>query len=147
MNVELLKQLQTDLPKSVQEMIALIGFSNTLKVVQALGGTTWRVAIGRSAEGEAKREALAEMVGSEAEQLLRQHYAQNEIYLPRCCALLRKVRDLNIHNEYDIAIKQGLSARDTVWQLARQYQLSDRRVWDIVNSYIPDQEQYALFGS
>ena len=139
------KQLQAELPQSIRDMVEVIGFTHALKVVQALGGTTWRIAEGRGKDGEAKRAALADLVGAETEELLHKYYAGDEIYLPRCAALVRKLRNINMHQQFDRDIKQGRTARDSVADLARQHKLSDRQVWDILNLYLSTPEQQGLF--
>lgn len=144
MNLEQVKSLQAELPQSVQEMVAVIGLNHTLNVVRALGGTTWRIAAGRGKEGEAKRAALAELVGSDTEELLHKYYVGDEVYLPRCTALVRKLRNIEIHQQFEHEVRQGRTARDSVSELARQHQLSDRHIWDILNLYIPVPEQQGL---
>lgn len=145
MDLEQVKQLQAELPQSVQDMIVVIGFNHALKVVQALGGTTWRIASGRGKDGEAKRAALAELVGSETEDLLHKYYAGDELYLPRCAVLVRTLRNINMHQQFEQDVRQGRTARDSVSDLARQHRLSDRQVWDILNLYMPVPEQQGLF--
>lgn len=145
MNLEMVKQLQAELPQSIQDMVAVIGFSHTLKVVQALGGTTWRIASGRGKDGEAKRAALAERVGTDTEELLHKYYAGDEIYLPRCAALLRKLRNIDMHQQFERDVRQGRTARDSVADLAREHKLSDRQIWDILNLYMPVPKQQGLF--
>lgn len=145
MRPELFKALQTELPQTVQDMVATIGLQHTLIVVQALGGTTWRFAAGKGETGEAKRAALVDLVGEETEKLLHQHYARDELYLPRCAALLRKLRNMEIHQQFDRDIENGSTARDSVAGLARQHRLSDRQIWDILNQYVPVPEQQGLF--
>lgn len=145
MTPELFQAVQDELPQTVQDMITAIGLNHTLIVVQALGGTTWRFAVGKGETGEAKRAALAELVGEETENILHQFYARDEIYLPRCAALLRKLRNIKIHQQFDQDIANGSTARDSVAALARTHRLSDRHVWDILNEYILVPEQHGLF--
>lgn len=133
------------LPASVRDMVGRIGLLATLTVVERMGGTTWRVAEGHGSEGAAKREALADWVGTDTEMLLHRHYAGEEIYLPRCHSALVALRNQQIHQRVEQGLRQGHSASALVADLAREYRLSDRRVWDILKQ-VPVPEQGGLFG-
>lgn len=124
--------LQPLLPVNVRDMVDRIGLPATLVVVKRLGGVTWRVAEGRSRNGQAKRAALAQQIGHDVEALLHQEYAGEEIYLARCQSALLRWRDVEINRKFEDRIRKGQTARKTVAVLAREYRLSDRRVWDIL---------------
>lgn len=130
-----LTQLQDLLPPNVQDMAQRIGLPATLVVVERMGGTTWRIAEGRTAEGEAKRAALADLIGSELEQLLHREYSGEEIYLARCHKALLHWRDLAIHQRFEQGVREGVTARTLVAELAREFQLSDRRIWDVLKHH------------
>lgn len=140
-----LSQVKELLPRNVRDMAARIGLPATLMVVDKLGGTTWRIAEGRNPEGEAKRAALAELVGSEIEEQLHREYAGEEIYLARCHAAVLRWRNLEIHARFEQGVREGRTARDLVAELAREYRLSDRWVWEIVNQHLPALDQGQLF--
>lgn len=140
-----MSQLQELLPVNVRDMAQRIGLPNTLVVVERLGGITWRVAEGRNSEGEAKRAALAELVGSDIEEQLHREYAGEEIYLARCHTAVLRWRNIEINRRFEQGVREGLSARTLVAELAREYKLSDRWVWEIINHYIPPIEQGKLF--
>ncbi|CDM42408.1 Mor transcription activator family protein [Ectopseudomonas oleovorans] len=140
-----LSQLQELLPENVRDMAARIGLPATLRVVERMGGTTWRVAEGRTPEGEAKRAALADIVGSDIEEMLHREYAGDEFYLARCHAAVLRWRNLEIHQRFEQGVREGLTARTLVAELAREYRLSDRRVWIILKEHLPPVEQGTLF--
>ncbi len=140
-----LSQLQELLPENVRDMVARIGLPATLVVVDRLGGTTWRVAEGKTPEGEAKRAALADLVGSEIEELLHREYAGDEFYLARCHAAVQRWRNIEINQRFEQGVREGVTARTLVAELAREYKLSDRRVWDILKQHLPPVEQGTLF--
>lgn len=140
-----LEQVQELLPRSVRDMSQRLGLSATLVVVEKLGGISWRVAEGRGGEGEARRAALAELVGSDIEEQLHHHYAGEELYLAKCDAALRRLRDLQIHRRFEAGVRQGRGARDLVAELAREYKLSDRWVWEILGRFLPEPAQGTLF--
>lgn len=126
------EQLQL-LPKTIHSMVQRLGLTNTLVVVEKLGGTTWRVAEGKNDDGKKQRQALANLVGEAIESELHRHYAGADLYVARCRLLIIDLRDAAIHQEFERLIREGISARAVVARLARQYQLSDRWVWEILN--------------
>lgn len=140
-----LSQVKELLPRNVRDMASRIGLPATLVVVDRLGGTTWRIAEGRNPEGEAKRAALADLVGSDIEEQLHREYAGEEIYLARCHAALLRWRNLEIHARFERGVREGRSARDLVTELAREFCLSDRWVWQVLNTYLPSPDQGGLF--
>lgn len=134
------------LPETIRNMIPILGLANVLTVVEKLGGSTWQVAEGKTAEGRQKRVALAEIVGSEIEQILHQHYAGDSIYIARCKVLITRLRDSAIHHEFDQLINNNISARSAVAQLARTHKLSDRWVWNILKNMPLQSDQPDLFN-
>ena len=128
-----LRQVQDMLPDNVMDMASRIGLPSTLVVVEKMGGTLWRVAEGRASTGEARREALAELVGSEIEELLHMHYQGEEIYVARCHRALVRWRDLEITMRFEKGLRDGQTVRSLLNDLAREYKLSSRWVWEIVN--------------
>ena len=133
------------LPVSIKDMVGRIGLSSTLTVVERMGGITWRVAEGHGPEGAAKRAALADWVGTDIEELLHRHYQNEELYIPRCHAALLALRNQHIHQRVEQGLRQGYTACALVMDLAREYRLSDRRVWEILKQ-VPVPEQGGLFG-
>ncbi|EMB5660455.1 Mor transcription activator family protein [Pseudomonas aeruginosa] len=132
-----LAHLQDQLPPQIQEMAARIGLPATLTVVSRLGGTTWRVAKGKTQGGEAKRAALAEIVGSEIEELLHREYAGEILYLAQCKAAGLQWRNMLINAHFEQGIRKGIPANTLVAELARENQLSDRRIWTILKQPLP----------
>ncbi|HEJ2930291.1 TPA: hypothetical protein SL238_002003 [Pseudomonas aeruginosa] len=128
-----LREVQDMLPDTVRDMAGRIGLPATLVVVEQLGGTSWRIAEGRARRGEARRAALAELVGSDIEEQLHTHYRGEEIYVARCHKALVRWRDLEIVERFEQGLRDGQTARSLLSDLARQYNLSDRWIWEIVN--------------
>lgn len=133
------------LPETIRSMVQRIGLANTLVVVKKLGGTTWRVADGKTDDGRKQRKALADLVGEAIEAALHQHYAGADLYIAQCRALMTGLRDAAIHQEFDHLIRQGISARTVVTRLARQHRLSDRWIWEILNKVPVSSPQTELF--
>ncbi|MFI8744506.1 Mor transcription activator family protein [Pseudomonas sp. NPDC077186] len=129
-----LEQVQALLPQQIHEIAQVIGLPGALRLVQELGGTTWEFAKGANRNGSIRVAALAEILGEEAASLLTQHLGGEKIYIPRCAAALRQQRDLEIHRQFEQAVREGVTANTVVAELARAYTLSDRRVWRILKA-------------
>lgn len=125
-------QEQLPLPLHVREIARVVGISSALRLVSELGGTTWEFAKGANRNGQIRVAALGDILGEEAAALLTSHLGGGKIYIPQCKAALRRLRDLEIHRQFEQAVREGVSANTVVAELARAYALSDRRVWIIL---------------
>lgn len=136
------------LPDTIRNMIPILGLVDTMTVVEKLGGSTWQVAEGKTEEGRQKRAALAGLVGDEIESKLHQYYAGDNLYIAQCKALITKLRDAAIHQEFEFLIQKGkLSARSAVTCLAQKHRLSDRWIWEILKRLPLESPQADLFSS
>jgi len=123
------------LPELAADMVARLGLADTLQIVERLGGLTVRIAVPHTPADKPPREPL--------ECALHRHYASEILYIPRCAQLLAQQRNRAIHGEFEALLRQGKSARSIVAQLARQFQLSDRRIWDILKLPLTGETQAA----
>lgn len=129
-----LDQVKSVLPRQVLDIAEAIGMPATQRLVNELGGTTWPVAQGKRRQGIIRHAALVDVVGVEAAEIMAQRWANVQLYIPRCDAALRAVRDFNINAEFVQGVREGISANTLVAQLARSNELSDRRIWEILKS-------------
>ncbi|MCY1510142.1 Mor transcription activator family protein [compost metagenome] len=135
MNLEQVKEL---LPGRILEIAAAIGLPATQRLVEQLGGTTWTPAKGVRRLGIIRHEALSEIIGHEAAAIVAQRWANVPIYIPRCDAALRRLRDLEINRQFEQGVREGVSANTLVAEFARAYGLSDRRIWEILKQTVPE---------
>jgi hypothetical protein len=119
------------LPAMAQELADSIGLRKTLRLVEALGGTTFPVPKRETKLGELRFNVLADVVGVDAAEVIVRRYGSTDLYIPRCADALRRARDTAICREYDRLI-QAMSGNEAVQRLARTHRLSDRRVFDIL---------------
>ena len=133
-----LEQVREQLPAQVLEIAQVVGMPAALRLVGELGGTTWEFARGANRNGQIKVAALADIIGDEAAQRLTMRLGGETIYIPRCVAALRRLRDLEIHRQFVQAVREGVGARVVVAELARTYKLSDRRIWIILDQVLPE---------
>jgi len=105
---------------------------DTLRIVERLGGLTVRIAVRDTPAHKPPRRALAQAIGFKRECALHHHYASEILYIPRCAQLLAQQRNRAIHGAFEDLLRDGKSARSIVEILARQFGLSDRRIWAIL---------------
>jgi len=120
------------LPELAADMVARLGFTDTLRIIERLGGLTVRIAVRDTPAHQPPREPLARLLGQDLECALHRHYASEILYIPRCAQLLAQQRNCAIHGEAEALLRQGKGMRGIVATLARQFGLSDRRIWDIL---------------
>lgn len=124
-------QHEDSMPAMAREIAGLIGMPDTLRLVEALGGTTFPVPKRGNKLGELRFSMLEQAVGVKAAEILCQQYGGTNLYIPRCAEVLRRIRDTEMVFHFDREIK-GRSANAVVAEIALMYGLSDRRVWHIL---------------
>ncbi|MCM2318083.1 MAG: hypothetical protein NDI93_01995 [Pseudomonas sp.] len=135
MNLDQVKGL---LPKQLLEISEAIGLPAAQRLVEELGGTTWPVAKGVRRLGIIRHEALKEVVGETAANIMAERWANVPLYIPKCDVALRRVRDLEINQQFVQGVREGISANTLVAELARTYKLSDRSIWKILKQPEPE---------
>lgn len=138
-----LDQVKGVLPRQVLDIADAIGLPATQRLVEKLGGTTWLVAKGVRRLGIIRHQALVDVIGIEAADIMAKRWANVQLYIPRCDAALRAVRDFDINAQYVEGVRNGVSANALVACLALKHNLSDRRIWEILKT--PTDLQSDLF--
>lgn len=126
-----LDEVQHLLPEMAKLIATLIGLPKALKLVEAWGGTTFPVSKNKRREGQIRFEALADVVGVDAAEILTRHFGGEVLSIPRCAAAMREVRDRMIRAEFDQETLQH-TAVFAVNQLARRYHMTERNVWMVL---------------
>lgn len=114
------------------DVIPIIGQAVAAELVRRLGGTTFPVPKRETAQGELRYRQLAAVVGEEAAGLLVYHYGGTMLYIPRGARAIQEQRDAAIHDAVTDAIRSGRTMTEVVNEMALKYQLTDRRVWEIL---------------
>lgn len=130
-------QLQSLLPASIHEVAAVIGMPATLRLVERFGGTTLPLPAGANRIGRNYLRALAKQIGDDDAQKLAHYCAGEPLYIPRCDAALRRLRDLSICDQFEAAVRTGKTANKAVVELALEYKLTDRWIWNILKETPP----------
>jgi hypothetical protein len=118
------------LPSSVQTLIALIGLPLTLRMIDALGGTTLNLY-----RSDACVERLAATVGRDAAHAIIKFYGNTPVTVATCSKALVLVRNRDLLAKFDrLTQNEGRSARAAVTQIARDYGVHERTVWRVLNT-------------
>ena len=136
MEINAMAVVPDDLPDVARQLVDLVGLSNTVSLVERLGGTTFPVAAGVNALGKLRYNLLAEIVGVTAADKLTKEYGRTRLYIPTCAKALREARNRAICAEFSQLTAPGgdVSGNDAVFTLARKYRVSDRLVWQILKT-------------
>ncbi len=129
-----------NLPKSIRDIVDLVGMPATMALVKAYGGIYLKVPTGARADG-AVRARLIGLMGEEAAEALIRTYGGERVAIARCAAALRDERDNRIISSYDagtsattIALREGMTERHVRTILKRVpgegYGLAERAVVD-----------------
>lgn len=113
------KFAQDKLPRNLREIVDLIGQQPAEQLVARFGGTT--ITFPRTTHNN----QLTQFLGKEVTEKLVRRYSGTPLYVPKNFHPSIATRDVEIYRRY----KHGLS---NVSQLAREYGISDRRVWNII---------------
>ncbi|WP_423197430.1 Mor transcription activator domain-containing protein [Cupriavidus sp. H19C3] len=130
-----LSEVTNLLPAVAQALVRTIGITQTIRLVERLGGSTFPVPLRKNAAGEVRYQVLAEAVGEDAATQLVSALGGIEVYIPLCSAALREIRDREMRTEFDSMTgkERQYSALNAVAELAVRYRISDRQVWRILN--------------
>lgn len=129
------------LPPVVLDMVDLIGFPETEKLVKAFGGVSFRFT-----DGVVYFPKLLKLLGKESAVKLRQYFRSEQVYIPRCDAALRILRNRRFKADFDyLTSAQGESARMAMLTLCPKYQISDRYGWKIIKTANTHSSQANLF--
>ncbi|MEE6042751.1 Mor transcription activator family protein [Avibacterium paragallinarum] len=132
------------LPPVVLEMVDLVGFDVTEKIIRHFGGVCFLFS-----DGAMYFPKLKSLVGLEHATALRQYFKSEEVYIPRCEVALRTLRNIRLVNDFLIKTQvEGKSGRAAMLELCPKYALSDRQAWEIVRNaqrHSPLATQSSLF--
>lgn len=116
MTSKLSPELTEHLTPLVREIIDVIGFEATVRLVERFGGARIPLSRGEREHGEKYINILTEVISREdVDKLCR--YFGDEVYIARCSAALREVRDRQFLAYYDRMRGEGCSERHTLLSL------------------------------
>jgi hypothetical protein len=118
------------LPASAQKLVALIGLSATLRLVDLHGGHLINLY-----NSDTSLQRMGSVIGQDAAQALLKFYGNAPFTVPLCHSALKAVRNATIHAEFDrLTIDEGLSARESVIRITRLFtpHLHERTIWRVL---------------
>ncbi|OOH92186.1 mor transcription activator family protein [Pasteurellaceae bacterium 15-036681] len=119
------------LPPIVLEIVDIIGFRETEKLIRKLGGAPIRFSCGAFYFPK-----VADAVGVDNAKELRYYFGGKEsVYIPRCETALRMLRNQRFKSEFDSLREKGMSGRMIMVELCPKFGISDRQGWDVIHSF------------
>lgn len=119
------------LPGTAQLISRLIGLPKTLELIRVYGGTTFPVSKRCAPLGLIRYEALAEVIGVDAANVLTEHFGGDMLTIPKCATAMRELRDRHLRADFDRLIRE-MGTTYAASELARRYSLTERQVWRIL---------------
>ncbi len=101
-----------------------------LAILRGFGGQTLRVPARWPWRGD--NNALHQMLSEAQMKKIVAHFGGTDLYIPKCARYVLQLRNACIIQNYSKATQNGVSSGEAVQQLARQNNLSDRRIWGIL---------------
>ena len=128
---ESLYQVADLLPPTVADMVRTIGIEPTLRLVTALGGTSYDFPVG-VADSPRLRVLQDILAPDEIERLLA-IYGGARYYIPRCKAALRELRNREFRAAVELMVaRDGISQKLAIQQLAPRYDITERWAYEIL---------------
>lgn len=113
------------LPESIQEIMGVIGYEDTLKLVSAIGGVRFK--FGKGMRDTVRLRILCDLIGDKQTQKLLRVFGGDSLYIPRCVSLLQAHRNRQFCEEFhSLQEKSGQSKAMVLLQLCPKYGISNR---------------------
>ncbi|QGM80678.1 Mor transcription activator family protein [Otariodibacter oris] len=135
-----LASVEAYLPDVVKQMIEVVGFPATENVIKSFGGVDFSFSLGKQYFPR-----LVDVIGLDSATKLRQHFNRERLYIPRCDAALRILRNAKFRAEFEkIKKEKGISGNLAMLELCPKYGISERFAWKVLQE--PSSlEQESLF--
>lgn len=143
------------LPPQVVDFAQFIGYDKALLLVKSMGGVELAVPRGLKKHHSEKEQRLIDVIGIEASKNFMKVFGGARIYIPRCEALLRELRNRKFIECIELATQDGMTQTYAVQKFAYEFGFSERygnkllkRYREGKNSlnYAVDDSQMDLFG-
>lgn len=132
-SIEMMKthqhRLYQMMPKSIQELVDLIGMDETLRLIEAFGGLDYQIPKSMQANN-AKR--LLSVIGQVATAKLIQTYGGERVYINRCESLRLELRNQAFFYAVLAKMETGVSQTRAIQEVAPVFDISERYAYDII---------------
>lgn len=128
---EALYEVAELLPPSVVDIVNTIGIEPTLRLVTALGGTSYDFPVGVA--DSPRLRVLQDILAPDEIGRLFAVYGGARYYIPRCEAALRELRNRQFRHAVEAMVaRDGISQKLAIQQLAPQYDITERWAYEIL---------------
>ncbi|WP_449543628.1 Mor transcription activator family protein [Enterobacter ludwigii] len=127
-----IREVESLLPPVVRDILALIGFPATIKLLEVLGGTTFTIGKGLKESGCSRMELLASTIGQDNATRMSQHFGGDVLYIPRCERAIKELRNRKLVADVAKLRSEGKSMPWIMTELCPQYGISDRLAYLII---------------
>ncbi|UOO93599.1 Mor transcription activator family protein [Vitreoscilla stercoraria] len=128
------------LPDSAKELILIIGWEHTHKLIEHYPGTHFPLGKNITKAGKMLHAALSEVIGEANTQKVEIAFAaQRKLWIPKCDKILLELRNRKIRQEFDELTRNNhMTAELAVRNLALSHKLVERTIWRIMK--MPDMQ-------
>lgn len=135
-----LETVSDHLPAVVLELVELIGYRDTQSLIERIGGVSFPVGKNVNVVTGARRAGiLAAAVPDSALRKITARFGGETLYIPRCSAALRELRNRRFIADYSAMLAAGESGRFALITLCPRYGLSDRHAQRLLARQQSDQ--------
>lgn len=147
-------KLEAMLPALVKDIAQFIGYEKTFLLVQKMGGVYYPVPRGELITDGIKSEReqrLIDLIGEKSAQEFMRIYGGAKLYIPRCEAVLRELRNQKFCDVVLATVGDNCSLTQAVEKYAYEFGMSDRWAWTLLRKRhilpnVVDERQMDLFG-
>lgn len=143
MKIEL-EQVSGLLPDIVLELVGLIGWHSTARLIERLGGCSFIVSKENNRSDSKRANVLKKILSENDVKIIQKQYGGETIYIPRCFSALRQLRNESFLADYDKLISTGESQRFILMDLCPKYGISDRWAQRIIADSGDSKKQLSL---
>jgi hypothetical protein len=145
-----LAELEALLPESAKMLIHVLGYAATATLINRFGGVSLSGKSGDAQERTGGVHAkLREVLTEEELGKLIAYLGAEQFYIPRCCDVLRKLRNARFVAAVAAMQAQGTSLRLAMSMLCPEFGFSDRTGWALISKSAPappdTKQQLGLF--
>ncbi|HHR5813577.1 TPA: Mor transcription activator family protein [Providencia alcalifaciens] len=134
-----LVKFKTLLPDSAKQLIDVIGYTATSKLINQFGGVSLTgISHGATERTGGVHRLLEEILNDNEYKKLLQYIGQSVFYIPRCKSIFRQIRNQQFLSEFTLLNKQGYSRRQAMALLCPKYGFSDRIGWKLLHDLNKD---------
>lgn len=130
------------LPEQIVELIELIGFDNTMTLVNKFGGLSFEMP---HSTNTTNGQRLVRELGADVAQVLIDRYRGDSIYINNCDALRVYLRNQALANAILSRMETGVSQYQAIQEIAPEFGITERRVYDILREMTGEGSQLSLF--